>query len=128
MTDAALAARNRAVATGFLEAIAAGDIDRCAALLADDATWWVQGWGESSGAAFLASLGQTIARASSRKIRMGLVTAEADRVAVQAWGEFAFAEGVYANSYHYLFVIADGTIRQGFEYLDTSVAAAFFSQ
>ena len=121
-------ARNKAVATGFIDGIVAGDIARCTALLAEDAVWWVQGWGESTGAAFLASLEQTIARASSRAFRLGLVTAEANRVAVQAWGELAFPEGIYANSYHYLFVIEHGTIRQGFEYFDTACAAAFYSR
>ncbi len=127
MPDAGdLRAANRAVAIGFLDAIVAGDIARCAALLHPAAIWWVQGWGETSGTTFLASLNQTIARASSRSMRIGLVTAEADRVAVQAEGAFHFAEGIYANSYHYLFEIAGGRIVKGYEYLDTRIAAAFF--
>ena len=120
-------AANRAIATGFLEAIVAGDIARCTALLHADAEWWVQGWGEMPGAAFLAGLAGTIARSSARTLRIGLVTAEDDRVAVQAEGAFVFAEGTYANSYHYLFEIAGGRIAKGHEYLDTQVAAAFFA-
>jgi ketosteroid isomerase-like protein len=120
-------AANRAVAAGFLDAIAAGDIDLCAALLHPDAVWWVQGWGEISAPLFLTSLEGTIERSSSRSIQIGLMTAEEDRVAVQANGEFVFAEGVYANSYHYLFEIADGRIVKGYEYLDTRIAAAFFA-
>lgn len=117
---------SRDVALGFLDAIVAGDIAACARLLHEDATWWVQGWGEQPAATFLASLGETIARSTSRSMTIGLTTAEDDRVAVQAWGEFRFAEGVYANSYHYLFRIADGRIVAGHEYLDTAIAGRFF--
>jgi len=118
---------NRTIALDFLDAIVGGDIDRCAALLHPDAAWWVQGWGNNSGANFLHSLSLTIARSSSRVFRIGLVTAQDDRVAVQAEGIFAFAEGAYANSYHYLFEIVDRRIRKGYEYLDTQIAAAFFA-
>ncbi len=116
----------REIALGFLSAIVDGDIDECARLLADDATWWVQGWGERPATDFIASLGQTIARSTSRSMRIGMTTAEDDRVAVQAWGEFHFAEGIYANSYHYLFRIVEGRIVAGYEYLDTAVAGRFF--
>lgn len=128
MNSPDLIAANKRVATGFLAAIVAGDVAQCGVLLAPAARWWVQGWGEMPGSAFLASLAGTIARSSSRAITTGHVTAEADRVAVQAQGEFTFPEGVYANSYHYLFEIADGRITHGFEYLDTSIAAAFFAR
>jgi ketosteroid isomerase-like protein len=119
-------AANKAVALGFLAAIEAGDIARCEALLDPAARWCVQGHGSFAAADFLASLAQTIARAATRTIAIGLVTAEDDRVAVQAEGDFAFAEGAYRNSYHYLFRIAGGRIVAGYEYLDTMVAARFF--
>ncbi len=118
---------NKAVASAFLDAITAGDISTCAALLAPDATWWVQGWGEMPGSAFLPSLEQTITRSASRSITIDTITAEDNRVAVQAHGAFVFPEGVYANSYHYLFIISGGRITAGFEYLDTMVAARFFA-
>jgi ketosteroid isomerase-like protein len=120
-------AANKAVAIAFLEAIAAGDGDVCAALIHPEATWWIQGWGDMAGADFLVSLRETIGRSSSRAMTITGVTAEADRVAVQARGEFRFPEGVYANSYHYLFRIADGQIFAGFEYLDTAIASRFFA-
>lgn len=121
-------AANKQVAAAFLAAIVAGNVAQCGQLLAPDARWWVQGRGDMPRSTFLASLARTVARSSARAITPGLVTAEADRVAIQAQGEFAFPEGVYANTYHYLFVMADGRIAQGFEYLDTTIAAAFFAR
>lgn len=122
-----LEATNKRIALEFLAAIAAGDLDRIEALLHPDCTWWVQGWGGIHRAAFVASLGSTIGRARSRTMQILAATAEADRVAVAAEGAFEFPEGVYANSYHYLFTIRNGRIHDGREYLDTRVAAAFFS-
>src|SRR3546814_20764978 len=75
-----------------------------------------------SAANFLISLGQTIDRSSSQSMTIIGMTAEAERVAVEAAGEFHFPEGVYANRYHYLFKIRNSRIFAGFEYFDTSVA------
>lgn len=120
-------AANRQVALDFLAAIVSGDIARLDALLHPDCTWWVQGWGTMPRDRFLASLASTIARAPTRRMEIVLVTAEEDRVAVVAEGSFAFPEGTYANSYHYLFRIEAGRISTGREYLDTRIAAAFFA-
>jgi uncharacterized protein len=118
---------NKAVALEFLEAIAAGDTLRIQQLVDPDLRWWVQGWGAMDGGAFLASLFTTIARASIRKMTVLFVTAEENRVAVAAEGEFVFPEGTYSNTYHYLFTVANGKLVTGREYLDTTVAARFFS-
>src|SRR3546814_16107670 len=80
-----------------------------------------------SAANFLISLGQTIDRSSSQSMTIIGMTAEAERVAVEAAGEFHFPEGVYANRYHYLFKIRNSRIFAGFEYFDPSVAARFFA-
>jgi hypothetical protein len=129
--DAAAAAdisqANKAVALSFLEAIAAGNLARIDDLLDPKLQWWVQGWGFVDRDRFVPSLGQTITRASARKIDVPFVTAEDDRVAVAAQGEFLFPEGAYSNNYHYLFTIADGRIVSGREYLDTQIAARFYS-
>jgi ketosteroid isomerase-like protein len=117
---------NKAIALGFLEAIVSGDISRIEALLDPAANWWVQGWGMIERDAFLESLLRTIARSSGRKMSILSVTAEGDRVAVAAEGEFLLPEGAYCNSYHYLFTIADGRVILGREYLDTRIAARFF--
>lgn len=120
--------RNRAIATGLLAAIASGDLDRIGALLHPEAEWWVQGHGTLPRDQFLESLAGTIERAATRVLDVHSVTAQDDRVAVEASGRFAFAEGDYCNSYVYLFRIADGLIVHGCEYLDTQVAARFFGR
>jgi ketosteroid isomerase-like protein len=118
---------SKAVALGFLEAIVAGDAARLEALLDPAATWWVQGWGSVDRDKFLTSLLATVARASARRMDIIAVTAEEDRVAVAAEGEFLFAEGAYRNTYHYLFTVAGGRLIAGREYLDTTIAARFYA-
>lgn len=118
-----------AAATGraFLAAIAAGDLATIDALLAPGATWWVQGWGMLGRDALVTGLAGTIGRSTARSIEILRMTAEADRVAIEAVGEFVLAEGVYANSYVYMIVVdGDGRIVEGKEYLDTAVAARFY--
>jgi ketosteroid isomerase-like protein len=116
----------RSVGLAFLETIVGGDLARIDALLHPDCKWWVQGWGILDRQALLAGLGRTIGRAASRSMRVVRSTAEDDRVAIVAEGAFVFAEGVYRNSYHYLFTVSDGRILDGREYLDTLVAARFY--
>ena len=116
------------IGLAFLDAIVRGDLPMLDALLAPAATWWVQGWGVLDRAALMAGLGGTIARSSSRAMKITRTTAEADRVAIEAQGAFTFAEGVYANSYVYIIVTdRDGRISEGREYLDTAVAARFYA-
>ena len=119
-------AANKAVALAFFAAVADGDIPRIEALLAPDARWWALGSGDRERDSFIGALSQTIARSSSRSTEVVGITAEGDRVAVETRGAFHFAEGDYCNTYHFLFVIRDGQIVQGKEYLDTTVARAFF--
>jgi uncharacterized protein len=118
---------NKAIAVGFLQAIVAGDVARIEALIDSKATWWVQGWGTLDRNSFVASLRGTIDRSSVRKMEILYATAEEDRVAIAAQGEFLFAEGAYCNSYHYLFTVANGRLIAGREYMDTRIAARFFA-
>jgi ketosteroid isomerase-like protein len=119
-------ATNKAVARSFFDAIVEGDTAAIDALLHPQARWWVQGWGDLSRAAFLTGLGQTITRARTRRYAVLTLTAEQDRVAVEATGSFEFPEGTYQNTYHFLFRMSDGRIVEGKEYLDTMVAARFY--
>jgi len=119
-------ATNKAVARSFFEAIVAGDTVAIDALVHPQAHWWVQGWGDLSRMAFLNGLGQTIARARTRRYAVVTLTAEQDRVAVEATASFEFPEGTYQNTYHFLFRMSDGRIVEGKEYLDTTVAARFY--
>ncbi|CAM8626230.1 MAG: nuclear transport factor 2 family protein [Sphingobium sp.] len=111
----------------FLDAIVAGDLDAIDALLAPDATWWVQGWGMLDRSALMRGLAGTIGRSGARAMTILRTTAQDDRVAIEAEGRFSFAEGEYCNSYVYVLAIdAQGRIAQGKEYLDTAVAARFY--
>lgn len=111
----------------FLNAIVAGDLGALDTLLAPNATWWVQGWGILDRNALLQGLAGTIERSSGRALTVHRTTAEADRVAIEAEGRFSFAEGLYCNSYVYIFMIdALGRIVEGKEYLDTAIAARFY--
>lgn len=79
-------------------------------------------------AQFLEAVAGTIRRASVRVMKVQSLTAQDDRVAAEALGSFAFAEGEYCNSYVYLLTMADGLILRGREYMDTQVAARFFGR
>jgi ketosteroid isomerase-like protein len=118
---------NKAIAIGLLEAIVAGDISRIESLIDPAANWWVQGWGALDRTSFVASLLRTIARSSERKMDILYATAEEDRVAIAAEGEFLFPEGAYCNSYHFLFTVANGRVIGGREYMDTKIASRFFA-
>jgi ketosteroid isomerase-like protein len=120
-------ASNKAIATGFLKAIVAGDEAKVQDLIDPQAKWWVQGWGALDRQSFVTSLLATIARSSTRKMDVMFVTAEDDRVAIAAEGEFVFDEGAYRNTYHFLFTVANGKLVAGREYMDTAVAARFFA-
>jgi ketosteroid isomerase-like protein len=66
-----------------------------------------------------------VARVESFEI-LGM-TAEGDRVAVEAESRFHTAKGrLYNNRYHFLFVIRDGKIVRFDEYLDTALLLEHF--
>lgn len=119
--------QNKKVAQEFLTAITHGNIDTIEKLLHPELSWWVLGFGESDRAKFIASLLATIALSSERSIEIVGMTAELDRVAVEAIGEFQMPATIYRNSYHYLFIIEAGQIKIGKEYLDTQEAIRVFA-
>jgi len=123
-TDALSA--NKAVVQAFFDAVAQGDAQRLEALFHPEMTWWALGFGERSRAEFVAALLRTIGNASERSMQVIGITAEGDRVAVEAQGRFVFPHAVYANHYHNLFVVRDGRIVRGREYLDTALAQRVF--
>ena len=117
---------NKQVAAAFLRAIEDGDAPALEALLAPSFHWWVAGWGVRSRAELLGALSRTMASFPSRRLTTIGVTAEGERVAVEAEGRFERPGLVYANTYHYLFIVRDGLITSGREYFDTAVARAAF--
>lgn len=118
--------KNRQIARDFLAAIAGGDLDTIEQLLHPQLVWWVLGFGESKRSQFINSLSATIAGSSERSISIHGMTVEGDRVAVEASGQFTMPATVYKNHYHYLFIIKDGQIIIGKEYLDTVEATRVF--
>lgn len=120
-------AANKAVVQGFFDAVVQGDQARLEALLDPELTWWVLGFGERSRADFLSALLRTIGGASERAMHIVGMTAEGDRVAVEAQGRMVFPHAVYANTYHNLFVVRDGRIVHGREYMDTALAQRVFN-
>jgi ketosteroid isomerase-like protein len=115
--------QNRATALKMVATLGAGAPDR--SLLTDDAVWWAPGRGEFGNDAFMKIAGgfAGMFKAPS-KITVFGVTAEDDRVAIEAEGRAELINGkIYANRYHYLFVFRDGKICQAKLYNDTKHAA-----
>lgn len=117
---------NKALARRYMQAVVDGDIDTVEALQHPDATWWILGFGTLSRKDFTDSV-RGLINAEKRNITITSLTAEEDRVAVQAEGEITFPGGkVYRNSYHNLLVIRDGLIVEGREYMDPRAAEKAF--
>lgn len=116
-----------AIALALLRGIEAGDITAVRATLSPAASWEIPGFGAYGREAFLESLAHTIALSHSRRLNIRHTTAEANRVAVEAAGEFRFHDGRdYNNRYHYLFEFDDGLIIRACEYMDTALAREVF--
>jgi ketosteroid isomerase-like protein len=114
------------IARAFLHAIEAGDVPALDALLDPAFHWWVAAYGERTRAAFLEGVTRTMRGFEQRQVTVTGITAEGERVAVEAEGRFERPGLIYRNSYHYLFIVRDGRIASGKEYFDTAAAAAAF--
>jgi ketosteroid isomerase-like protein len=124
--------RNKQIATEFLTALAAGNMDTVAEMTTDDFTWWIAGSTLFSGthqkAAWLEQFDVFAGTfAGPNRLTPTAFTAEGERVAVECEGEVELKNGrTYANLYHILFEIRDGKIASGREYMDTAhVVEAF---
>jgi len=114
---------NKKTALDFMASMAAGGFDE--SLLTDDVTWWVPGRGTMSKQDFFALAGgfRTMLDGKMRLEVRG-VTAEGDRVAVEAESYGALKNGkIYNNTYHFLFLFRDGKICMSKEYNDSKHAA-----
>lgn len=117
---------NKHTVLAFIDSLSRGHPDET--LLTDDATWWVPGMGAVSRAQFfeLSDAFQGLVKAPA-KMSVVAVTAEEDRVAVEATGEAELKDGrIYANTYHFLFYLRDGKIRHAREHNNSAVPAALF--
>jgi ketosteroid isomerase-like protein len=114
---------NKETALRFVESMSAGKMDL--SLLTDDVQWWVPGRGTMSRDEFFA-----LADSFQSMLKSGIdltvcgVTAEGDRVAVEAESHAELTNGkTYNNTYHFLFVFRDGKICLSKEYNDSAHAA-----
>lgn len=123
---------NKKVVLDFFEKFSTGDMEATLAMMADSATWWVAGSFPLSGTRdkkqFRELLGG-IAEACTGPIKITPkgVTAEGDRVAVEAESYVKLKNGrVYNNQYHFLIEVRGGKIERVREYLDTMHTNAIF--
>ena len=121
---------NKKLVRGFFENLSAGNAPAAFDALGDAATWWIQGnipslSGTRTKAQFAELLGQLSARIDGPlKLRVKGVTAEGDRVAVEAESFAKMKSGkTYQNRYHFLCEVSGGKIQAVREYLDTIHAA-----
>ena len=116
---------NKSVVLGFFENFSAGKAEEALGMMTDDATWWIAGNFELSGTKTKAEFAE-VAKGLGEAMPNGLkitpkgITAEGDRVAVEAesYGELANGK-VYNNQYHFMIEMQDGKIQAVREYLDT---------
>jgi ketosteroid isomerase-like protein len=119
-------ADNKKTVLSFIHSMAAATPDET--LLTEDASWWVPGMGNIDREGFfkLVKAFSSLA-AGPATMTIVAVTAEDDRVAVEADGKATLKDGrVYANTYHFLFYLRDGKIRHAREHNDTAVARNLF--
>ena len=126
---------NKRIVREFLRASAWHDGDTFERLLAQDATYWVQGLPHQFRHGGLQTREQICRYMHTPTIftggieqRVGAMTAEDDRVAAEVEFTGVLADGrVYRCTYHYLIVVRDGQVASVKEYLDTAAAIEFFS-
>jgi len=119
---------NKRIARHFFECLSRGDAKAVLDLYAEDATVWTAGSLVFSGRRTkqeVAPLMEGILGAFPEGLRFTVhgMTAEGDRVAVEAESRGRHANGkLYNNLYHFLLVVREGKVRELKEYLDTKLA------
>jgi ketosteroid isomerase-like protein len=119
---------NKKIVLSFFENLSSGKVEAMLALMADNATWTVMGKPDKfalAGTKTKAQFGELfkgIGTVMPKGLRVTpkALTAEGDRVAVEAesYGEHANGK-VYNNMYHFLVEVRGGKIEAVREYLDT---------
>ncbi|MDP9090868.1 MAG: nuclear transport factor 2 family protein [Pseudomonadota bacterium] len=121
-------AENKQLVLQFLGHYAAARYDDALDMLAETCTWWLPGHPDefpAAGSVDKATVRRRLARnllllPNGIQITTGAVTAEDDRVAIEAESKATTLQGrLYHNRYHFLFVVRDGKIQLVKEYLDT---------
>ena len=125
--DKRLIEKNKQLAVEFMEAFSRRDFDRYLSMLADDGTYEIMGDSVMSGRYSKTEFAEAVYGSvniypESIQFTIRELTAEGERVALEAWGSAKTADGRdYNNNYHLLFIIDDGKIREVREYLCTKL-------
>lgn len=123
--QAARVAANKKVAEEFFAALNRADSAAIAGLYAEDGVVWTAGTLPFSGthtrAEIVGGMDAILAPfPDGLKFTIKNLTAEGDRVAIEAESYGRHASGkIYNNQYHFLMILRDGRIVQFKEYLDT---------
>jgi ketosteroid isomerase-like protein len=118
---------NKRIARDFMNAMSSGEAERILALYSDDVSIWTAGSLPFSGfhdRTEVAALCQGLLGAFPEGLQFSIraMTAEGERVAIEAEGLGTHASGkVYSQHYHFLLIIRDGKIAQMKEYFDTEL-------
>ncbi|MFC3172640.1 nuclear transport factor 2 family protein [Novosphingobium bradum] len=118
-------AENKRTVLDFMQSLSsmAPDWD----LLADDASWWIQGRETLDKPAFQAIAAAMHDKRTGGQMFIDHVTAEEDRVAVESHSRIEMKDGrLFENTYHFLFTLRDGKIVAAREHYDTAYARDFF--
>jgi ketosteroid isomerase-like protein len=121
-------AENKRVVLEWLRAGSSGDVDAVASVTADELVYTVKGTALISGERDKAGLLEVVAMIAQfvngrLVLENMLLTAEEDRVSVEATGRSELVDGrPYNNIYHMLFFVRDGKVRELHEYIDTKYA------
>lgn len=129
-------AANKKLVQQAWNAISAGDVDSFMAALADDVTWTFFGSHRFAGtfrgknelvAKLFSPLGEVLE--DGIKVRIDSITAEDDRVVIEAKGSARSKSGkAYDNDYCIVITLGDGKIRQVREYLDSELVTSVFGR
>jgi uncharacterized protein len=133
MTDASTQLeRNKALVLDFLDALYKGPEERLVSYLDPDCVFFVLGgsWASGYGDQERWLVGWRIATVTMHvdvTVNIGAITAEDDRVAVEAESQYSSPSGEPTTvQYHFLFRIRDGRISAFKEYFDTQGAFTAF--
>jgi ketosteroid isomerase-like protein len=122
-----LADRNRTTILRLMRAMDVCDVDTIRQIIAPTATWWVLGVGVLDRETVIQQLQHLLGDAQVAEAHIIGTTAEDDRVAVEAHGNFVFADGrAYRNHYHHLYTLTADRVVAVREYLDMRATERVF--
>lgn len=127
---------NKQLVRATWDAVTAGQIDTFLGNLADDVTWTFFGSHRFAGtfrgkdelvAKLFAPLGEVLE--DGIKVHIDTLTADGDRVVMEARGEARAKSGKrYDNHYCIVVTVRDGKVAEVREYLDTELVSAVFGR